>query len=59
MQLLGSGLAYFELRSIMARVLWNFDLELDEASHGWTEQKDYMLWDKLPLWVRLKHRDFD
>ncbi|KAL8720308.1 MAG: hypothetical protein Q9225_002820 [Loekoesia sp. 1 TL-2023] len=53
---LGKSLAYFEVRSILARVLWNFDMELEEESQGWTEQKEYTLWDKPPLWVRLKHK---
>lgn len=53
---LTSSLAYFEIRSILARVLWNFDMELEEDSQGWTEQKEYTLWDKPPLWVRLKHK---
>ena len=50
------SLAYFEMRSILARVLWNFDMEIEEESQGWTEQKEYTLWDKPPLWVRLKHK---
>ena len=51
------SLAYFEMRSILARVLWNFDMEIDPASQGWTtEQKEYTLWDKPSLWVRLKNK---
>ena len=50
------SLAYFETRSILARVLWTFDLQLDEASQTWLQQKEYALWDKPPLWVKLKHR---
>ena len=50
------SLAYFEMRSILARVLWNFDMQIDQASQGWIEQKEYTLWDKPSLWVRLKHR---
>jgi hypothetical protein len=44
------------MRSILARVLWNFDMEIEQESQGWTEQKEYTLWDKPPLWVRLKHK---
>ena len=52
------SLAYFEMRSILARVLWNFDMQLDDASEGWMEgQKEYMLWDKSSLWVRLSRRE--
>lgn len=53
---LGKSLAYFEMRSILARVLWNFDMEIDEASQGWMEQKEYTIWDKAPLWVNLQHK---
>ena len=51
-----TSLAYLEMRSILARVLWNFDMELDETSQRWMDQKEYTLWDKPSLWVRLKHR---
>jgi hypothetical protein len=50
------SLAYFEMRSILARVLWNLDMEIEQESPEWTEQKEYALWDKPPLWVRLKHK---
>ena len=50
------SLAYFEMRSILARVLWNFDMQIDEASQGWVDQKEYSLWDKPSLWVRLKYK---
>ncbi|KAL8914332.1 MAG: hypothetical protein Q9171_001052 [Xanthocarpia ochracea] len=49
-------LAYFEMRSILARMLWHFEIQLDEVSQHWTEQNEYALWDKPPLWVRLQHR---
>ncbi|KAL8905669.1 MAG: hypothetical protein Q9207_002483 [Kuettlingeria erythrocarpa] len=54
---IGKGLAYFEMRSILARMLWHFDIQLEEESQDWTEQKEYALWDKPPLWVRLEHRE--
>lgn len=50
------SLAYFEIRSILTRMLWHFDMDLEDESLGWTDQKEYTLWDKPPLWVRLKHR---
>lgn len=37
-------------------MLWHFDMELEEASQGWMKQKEYVLWDKPPLWVRLTDR---
>ncbi|KAL0933427.1 cytochrome p450 [Colletotrichum truncatum] len=51
---LGRNLAYVEMRLILARLVWNFDLELAEESRGWVErQKVFILWDKGPLKVRL------
>ena len=52
---LAYSLAYFEMRSILVRVLWNFDMQMEEESKGWMEQKEYFLWDKPSLWVKLKH----
>lgn len=46
-------LAFFEMRSIMARMLWHSDMDIDPVSQDWTTQKEYAVWDKLPLWVTL------
>jgi len=53
---IGKNLAYHEMRLILARLLWNFDLELDEKSGSWHEQKVKALWGKRPLMVHLKRR---
>jgi hypothetical protein len=37
----------------MAKVLWHFDLSLDNESRKWTNQKAYLIWDKHPLMVKL------
>ncbi|KAL8694627.1 MAG: hypothetical protein Q9218_000722 [Villophora microphyllina] len=50
------NLAYAEMRSILARVLWHFDLELCEESRDWAKQKVFALWDKPALNVRLRSR---
>lgn len=50
------SLAYFEMRSILARMLWHFEIQLVDESQDWTDQYEYAVWDKLPLWVRLQHR---
>jgi hypothetical protein len=43
------------MRLILARLLWNFDLELDERSVSWAQgMKMYLLWEKAPLYVKLK-----
>ncbi|KAL4995183.1 cytochrome P450 [Aspergillus recurvatus] len=40
---IGRNLAFAEMRVILARVLWNFDLELCRESVNWSEQKSYAL----------------
>lgn len=51
-----SSLAYSELRIILAKVLYNFDLSLVPESVGWDKQKVFLLWEKRKLMVRLKER---
>ncbi|KAG9237249.1 cytochrome P450 [Amylocarpus encephaloides] len=52
---IGMNLAYAEMRLILARLLWNFDLELEEKSRRWIDgMKMYTLWEKPPLHVKLK-----
>lgn len=51
------SLAYIEMRLILARVLWNFDMTTAEDSKDWIKrQKIYMLWEKGPLNVHLTPR---
>ncbi|KAK3321913.1 cytochrome P450 [Apodospora peruviana] len=56
---LGQNLAYHEMRLILAKVLWNFDLSLCQESENWQIQKCYMLWEKGPLLVEMKARRQD
>ncbi|KAH5622240.1 hypothetical protein HBI51_248140 [Parastagonospora nodorum] len=51
---LGKNMAYHEMRFILAKVLYNFDLELCGQSEDWMEQKVYVLWQKTPLMVKVK-----
>ncbi|KAL4930696.1 cytochrome P450 [Aspergillus undulatus] len=53
---IGRNLAYAEMRVILARVLWNFDLSLCEESSNWNEQRSYTLWEKGALMCRLSVR---
>ncbi|KAI9929328.1 hypothetical protein MW887_000796 [Aspergillus wentii] len=53
---IGRNLAYTEMRVILARVLWNFELALQQDSLKWNEQKTYTLWEKLPLMCKLTRR---
>jgi cytochrome P450 len=51
---IGRNLAYAEMRLILAKVMFNFDLVLDAGKTGpWLDQKVYTLWQKKPRWVRL------
>ncbi|KAK0670211.1 putative cytochrome P450 pisatin demethylase-like protein [Cercophora samala] len=51
---IGKNLAYVEMRVILARLIWNFDLALgDEGSRAFPEAKSYGLWIKKPLNIRL------
>ncbi|KAJ5591827.1 uncharacterized protein N7459_002196 [Penicillium hispanicum] len=53
---LGKNLAYCEIRLILCKLLYNFDLVLCRESAKWTDQKVYFLWDKPALMVTLKDR---
>ncbi|KAK4223109.1 Isotrichodermin C-15 hydroxylase [Podospora fimiseda] len=51
---LGRNLAYIEMRIILARVLWNFDIKIDEESMDWmSKQRIFNFWDKGPLYAYL------
>ena len=54
---LGRNLAYAEMRLILARLVWSFDIEfpghLSECPNWW-EQKMFLLTEKEPLHVRLR-----
>ncbi|KAL2193015.1 cytochrome P450 monooxygenase [Corynascus similis CBS 632.67] len=51
---IGKNLAYVEMRVILARLIWNYDLALaDAASENFLRCKSYALWLKGPLNVRL------
>ena len=51
--LIKCSLAYHEMRLMLAKVLWSFDVELCEQSKNWTDQKVYTLWEKPALMVKL------
>ncbi|KAI1503322.1 P450 monooxygenase No.1 [Biscogniauxia marginata] len=52
---IGRNLAYAEMRLVLAKLLYNFDITLDDSSAGWLEtQKAYSVWDKPQLNVHLK-----
>lgn len=46
--------AYAEMRLILARMVWNFDIVLPKESQIWLNaQSSYIIWEKAPLFVRL------
>ncbi|KAI1379669.1 putative cytochrome P450 [Hypoxylon crocopeplum] len=52
---IGRNLAYAEMRLILAKIVYNFDMSLAADSHHWLRsQKAYTVWDKPPLNVHLK-----
>ncbi|KAH6660272.1 cytochrome P450 [Truncatella angustata] len=53
---LGRNLAYVEMRTILARTLWNFDLKINDESLNWLDQKNFSLWAKPSLMAYLRPR---
>ncbi|KAK3711339.1 hypothetical protein LTR37_009719 [Vermiconidia calcicola] len=51
---LGKNLAYAEMRLILAKVAWSFDLELDPKSENWMEHKVFVVWKKPELAVHIR-----
>lgn len=51
---IGRNFAFAEMRYILARLLFEFDLELAEPAVDWLDQTTITLWYKLPLPVHLK-----
>ena len=53
----GRNLAYAELRLVLARLIWRFDITVADSCKGWMRgQKSYILWDKPKLEVHLSLR---
>lgn len=52
---MGKNLAYAEMRLMLAKMVWTFDMELDEGVGDWVSRcKVKQLWEKPPLPVRMK-----
>ena len=53
----GDSIGISETRLVLARVLWNFDLELcDDTDADWLDQAAYVTWQRKALIVRLRPR---
>ncbi|KAK5651851.1 hypothetical protein OQA88_11620 [Cercophora sp. LCS_1] len=50
---IGRGLAHMEARLVWAKLIWNFDMELEPESANWAAQKTWILYEKGPLLARL------
>jgi hypothetical protein len=47
-------MAYFMIRMIFCKILWNFDVVLEPGNENWIkDQRIYGTWQKLPLMVNL------
>jgi len=49
-------MAYLQIRSMLCRLIMNFEMELCEDSLNWKDQKARLLWDMPPLNAKLTHR---
>ncbi|KAH6605889.1 hypothetical protein Trco_005042 [Trichoderma cornu-damae] len=55
---IGRNLAYAEMRLILARLVWEFDMTIDETSKTWMDgQENFELWVKPDLNIYLKTVD--
>ena len=54
---IGKNLAYAELRLMLAKVLWHYDLTIDGNKTGdFLDQKIWSIWAKRELWMQIKTR---
>lgn len=48
------SLAKAEMKLILCKMIWNFDLALAESNpEDWTDQKAFLLYEKIPLNVMI------
>lgn len=50
------SLAYFDMRLVLARLLFHFDLEWTPQCEDWEKQQAFNLWVRKPLMIRLTPR---
>ncbi|KUI70157.1 Isotrichodermin C-15 hydroxylase [Cytospora mali] len=56
----GKNLAYAEMRLILARVIWNFDMKLANNHERWIDNTEvYTIWDKKALNIYLSPRKIE
>ena len=55
--LIECSLGNLETRLVLARMIWNFTMELsEETDPDWEDQQVFLSWQKKPLVVKLKAR---
>ncbi|KAL4769283.1 Versicolorin B desaturase [Aspergillus nidulans var. acristatus] len=56
---IGRNLAYAEVRLTLAKLLWHFDISLDEERTGnFLDQKIWSIWAKRELFLEIRTREF-
>ncbi|KAF4986093.1 hypothetical protein FGRMN_10990 [Fusarium graminum] len=50
---IGKNLAHNEMRLLLTRLLWKFDLEILPETKGWFDQRVFVFWEKRGLQVKL------
>ena len=50
---IGKLLAYAEIRLMLTRMMWNFDIVDLGTNFNWGDQKAFLLWEKRPILVGL------
>ncbi|KAH8651059.1 cytochrome P450 [Xylariales sp. PMI_506] len=50
---IGQSMAMHEVRLIVAKLLFKFNLEICEESSNWDDQRAFVLWEKKPLMCKL------
>ncbi|KAF6837161.1 cytochrome P450 [Colletotrichum plurivorum] len=54
---MGRHMAYVEMRMIMTKMLWNFDLKLCDEDENWLDQPVFLVFKKRPLLVHVRPRN--
>ncbi|KAJ5672847.1 hypothetical protein N7507_001974 [Penicillium longicatenatum] len=51
---IGRNLAYAEMRLILCKMLWHFDLSLHPRTNDWDIARSYIVWENNPLLINLR-----
>lgn len=54
--LIRHSLAYLEMRVILSKLVYNFNVEICPGNGNWIDQRSYFVWDKPALMIRLTDR---